>query len=91
MVALQFSIHCAGPIPFLERYQRLFGLDQEKEDHDFKQVGFTARQFCKYMQRYGQFLNWKPSQIAAAALILSIKLNLSSIASQVGLRPLRGD
>lgn len=42
------------------------------------------------MQRYGQFLSWKPSQIAGAAIVLAIKLNLSSIAPQVGLRPLKG-
>ena len=51
--ALQFSLHFAGPIPFLERFQRLLGLDREVSDHDMKQVGFTARQFCKYVQRYG--------------------------------------
>lgn len=53
MITLNFSLHAAGPIPFIERFQRLFGLDQEKLDQDFKQVGFTARQFVKYMQRYG--------------------------------------
>ena len=53
LIELQFSIHYTGPIPFIERYQRIFGLDQENNDRDFKQVGFTARQFVKYMQRYG--------------------------------------
>jgi len=42
------------------------------------------------MQRYGQFLEWKPSQIAAAATLLAINLNMSPITSQVGLRPLKG-
>lgn len=56
LITLNFSLHAAGPIPFVERFQRLFGLDQEKLDQDFKQVGFTARQFVKYMQRYGKFL-----------------------------------
>lgn len=77
-------------MPFLERFQRIFCLDQENVDHDFKQVGFTARQFCKYMQRYGQFLDWKPSQIAAAAFMLSLNLNRSVIAPQVGLKALKG-
>ena len=79
LLAIEFSVHFAGPIPFIERYQRLMGIDQETDEHDFKQIGFTARQFCKYMQRYGQFLAWKPSQIAAAALMLSINLNLSPV------------
>lgn len=27
LLALEFQVHYAGPIPFLERYQRLIGLD----------------------------------------------------------------
>ena len=91
LLTLNFSMHAAGPIPFIERFQRLFGIDQETLDHDFKQVGFTARQFVKYMQRYGQFLQWKPSQLAAAAIVLSINLNLSKVGPSVGLKALRGD
>lgn len=91
LLTLNFSLHATGPIPFIERFQRLFGIDQETLDHDFKQVGFTARQFVKYMQRYGQFLKWKPSQLAAAAIVLSINLNLSKVGPSVGLKALRGD
>ena len=89
--ALQFSLHFAGPMPFLERYQRLLGIDGEKGDHDLKQVGFTARQFCKYMQRFAQFLEYKPSQIAAAAIVLAMRLNVSPVGPSVGLKALRGD
>ena len=81
LVALEFGVHYTGPMPFLERYQRLLNLDEESKVHDIKQIGFTARQFCKYMQRYGQFLTWKPSKIAGAALVLAINLNISSIAT----------
>lgn len=28
---LEFSMHYAGPIPFLERFMRLSGLDEKKE------------------------------------------------------------
>ena len=69
----------------------MLGLDSEASDPDMKQVGFTARQFCKYVQRYGQFLEYKPSQIAAAAIVLSVRLNLSPVGPSVGLKPLRGD
>ena len=89
--ALQFSLHFAGPMPFLERYQRLLGIDGEKGSHDYKQVGFTARQFCKYMQRFAQFLEYKPSQIAAAAIVLAVRLNVSPVGPSVGLKALRGD
>ena len=90
LLTLQFALHFAGPIPFLERYQRIFGLDEEANNPDLKQVGFTARQFCKYAQRYGQFLDFKPSQLAAAAILLSINLNLSPVGPHVGLKHLRG-
>ena len=43
------------------------------------------------MMRYGQFLDWKPSQLAAAAFLLSINLNLSSVGPSVGLKALRGN
>ena len=43
LCALEFSLHSAGPIAFLERYQRIFDIDRESEEHDFKQVGYTAR------------------------------------------------
>ena len=43
------------------------------------------------MQRFSQFLEWKPSQLAAVAIILSINLNQSPVAPQVGLRCLKGD
>lgn len=78
-------------MPFLERYQRLLGIDDEKGSHDFKQVGFTARQFCKYMQRFAQFLEYKPSQIAAAAIVLAVRLNVSPVGPSVGLKALRGE
>ena len=43
------------------------------------------------MQRFAKFLEWKPSQIAAVAIILSVNLNQSPVAPQVGLRTLKGD
>ena len=42
-MALEFSVHYAGPIPFIERFQRILNADREREDPDLKQVGFTAR------------------------------------------------
>ena len=43
LLALEFSVHYAGPIPFIERFQRILNADKEREDPDLKQVGFTAR------------------------------------------------
>lgn len=41
--ALDFEFVYASPITFLERYQRLFGVDQEANDDNSKQIGHTAR------------------------------------------------
>lgn len=59
--ALEFEFHFSSPIVLLERYQRLFSVDQE-DDRNNKQISHTARQFCKYMQRNAEFLEFTPSQ-----------------------------
>jgi len=83
---LEFSMHRAGPIPFLERFQRLLDLDQEKTDKAAKQVGFCARQFLKFTTMKSEYLDMRPSLIAAASLNLSINLSMTSAAEKVGLK-----
>lgn len=41
--ALEFDFSYASSVTFLERYQRLFSVDQEAEDKNAKQIGHTAR------------------------------------------------
>jgi hypothetical protein len=41
--ALDFDFIYASPIAFLERYQRLFAVDQEADDENTRQIGHTAR------------------------------------------------
>ena len=41
--ALDFDFIYASPITFLERYQRLFAVDQEAHDTNIRQIGHTAR------------------------------------------------
>lgn len=50
-----------------------------------KQIGHTARQFCKYMQRNSEFLEFSPAQHAAAALVLSLNLCYSVVCDSIGL------
>lgn len=85
---LNFRMHFAGPIPFLQRFQRYFNIDQERGNQGAKQVGFAARQFCRFMMRKSEFLNFKPSQQAAAAFALAINLATSPYAKKLGLVPL---
>ena len=58
---LNFFMHFAGPIPYLQRFARYFNIDQEKGCPGAKQVGFAARQFCRFMMRQPEFLHVKAS------------------------------
>ena len=44
---LEFKMHYAGPIPFLERFMKFFGLDENRELSPGKQIDIAARQFLK--------------------------------------------
>ena len=71
--SLQFDLQFVSPIAFLERYQRVFGVDLEDLDVPSRKIGRLAREFCYVMQREADFLQFKPSQIAATALVFAIK------------------
>ena len=46
-----------------------------------------ASKLCRFMQRDEQFLRYRPSQIAAASLILALNLSESMFAKQIGMTP----
>lgn len=85
LTALQFNMSYVSPVAFLARYQRLLGIDQESQNQDWQQIGGTARDICKYMQRYSVFLSYRPSQWAATALMLAINLSMSPVSLKLGL------
>lgn len=60
--ALDFDFNFAGPLVFLERYQRLLSVDQPEKNTVSKQIHHTARQLCKYMLRHHEFLEYTPAQ-----------------------------
>ena len=74
LTVLNGDLLTATPIFFLERFQRIFGVDQEKQDASDALVGDLARKFIKSMQLRSIYLNFTPSQIAAAALMLSMNI-----------------
>lgn len=78
-------MHYTCPIVFLERYQRIFGLDMEQSDEQSRMIGDLARRFIRCMVSHSSFLKFKTSQISAAALILAINVYQSPIAEQIGL------
>ena len=83
--ALEFSIHFTSIVPFLERYQLILGI--HSDDEESAQIGDMASKLCRFMQRDEQFLRYRPSQIAAASLILALNLSESMFAKQIGMTP----
>ena len=57
-----FSVHNVSPIPFLERFLRIYNIDQaRKPDKHIFQLQKLSRQYCRYMQRTSEFLEFRPS------------------------------
>lgn len=79
---LEFSCHHVSPIPFLERYLRIYGVDQAEEVTDESQIYELAFSYSLFMQRESHFLKYRPSQIAATALVLAINISISKVAPQ---------
>ena len=77
---LDWELIIPGPLFFLERFQRIFGLDQEKSDQDAARVANVARKMIRCMLLSSTYLRFKPSQIASAAILLSIGINGSPCA-----------
>ena len=78
---LAFDIRFIPPLAFLERLERLFEVD--KDDPFSKLIGDVARQLCRLMIISSNFLQFKPSQIAAAALLVSLKINITARQTQL--------
>ena len=81
---LDWDLLIMTPIFFLERFQRIFGVEQEKTDISDARVGNLARKLLRCMLLSSTYLRFKPSQVAAAALILSININGSECSKLMG-------
>lgn len=69
--ALQFDLNFLCPLHFLERFLRLSRL------HDDYKITTIAEELCKQSLTKMEFLNFKPSVVAAAALTIAINLATS--------------
>lgn len=87
---LDLSIHNTSPIIFLDRYLRLFGVDNVEEDEDDRQVSQFARRLVKTFVNESSNLNFKPSDIAASALLASLNICDSHLAEEIGLKRVLG-
>ena len=59
--SLQFQIRYPSPLLFIDRFQRIFGLDQEELDPDAARVGAWSRKFSRFMMLHADFLSLRPS------------------------------
>lgn len=68
LIKLGFDFNFPGPIQSMERYLRVLDYDMNKTVFE---MGF---QICKFQLNDAKFLNYRPSQIAACAVILAINI-----------------
>ena len=87
---LDFELHFPYPILFLERYQRIFGLENVKKSKDAKLVNKLARDYCKLFLKESSFLKYKPSTVAAAAFMNAYNISQSSVAPELKMSKLNG-
>lgn len=66
MFGCDFNFH--GPIHFVDRYLRLMDFQNESV------IQMMCQEICKFSLNDEMFLNYKPSQIAACSVILSINI-----------------
>jgi hypothetical protein len=73
--ALDFDLQSDGPLPFLERYQRVLGIDLESQNQLYFKIGYSSRKLLRHMMHKATFLSYRPSQVAATAILVAIDLN----------------
>lgn len=75
--ALNFDMNFLSPLAFLERFLRLADVHE-----DFK-VNTLAEELCKLAMTKVEFLDFKPSLIAAGAYVLAHNLSSSPSKGQI--------
>ena len=72
---LEFRIRFVTPFDFLSRFSRLLEIDAENYvGKSIEKIEGLALQFCRYMLINASFLPYKPQQIAAASLLLGMRM-----------------
>ena len=80
---LEWDLNCVSPISFLERYQRIFDLDKENDNQYSKLIGVLSRRILRHIVLNASFLKYRPSQIAAASIMLAINMSQSDFAVKI--------
>ena len=85
ITVLNFDFSYESPLVFLERFQRLYGLDRLADSENIKEIDMLARALIRFTFRNSASLSIFPSHIAAASLILAINIGLDPLSLQIGL------
>ena len=84
--ACNFSFHFETSFNFLERFLKIFGIEKSEEKGLVAvQLQKLAKEKCHFMQQDCNFLDYRPSQIAAVALLFSVHVGFSEVASKFGI------
>ena len=70
----------------MERFQRIYSIDMVRSDREAFALDYLARSFCRSILRTSSWLVLRPSNVAAAALMLSINISSCELAMKVGLK-----
>jgi len=81
---LDFDLLFASALFFLERFQRLFSLDQTKDDSKEARVNSLSRDLLHLVLLNPIFISFPQSHIAASVLLLSINIINSSHSACLG-------
>ena len=88
---VDFTRLSTSPVPLVESFAQLYGL-RDSTIANVMQVKMLAIQYCKFMFRGSCFLELKPTQIAAASLMLAINISQSILSKAVlNLEPIPPD
>lgn len=68
LIVMNFDYNFPGPIQSLERYLRILEYDFNKTVYDM------SYQICKFQLNDSKFLNYRPSQLAACSIIISVNI-----------------
>jgi Cyclin, C-terminal domain len=69
LITLNFNLNFLCPLIFLERFLRLANVEKNEK------LVLLAKELCQRAVAKIYFLNYKPSQIAAASYLLAVNLS----------------
>ena len=80
---LDFDCQFVSPLPFLRRFLQAYGIKSDEADPGRQQIADLAMEHIYLMQGFSSFLEYRPSQIAAASVLCAINISASSVTDSI--------